>query len=268
MKIKKELELLPAIKEGFSLEMRCFTVTSPFLKNLEIALRNILISYNKTVFFTALFGALQEMIRWSCLANMRTLYYQASELPLSPSREVFLENEPGFLSTVSSHSIPEYRKRLKQHSMFIQCLIKHSYSGVNIQIFNHSKFSLNQEEYLRKYLEKAMKYSNIMEYFEDFPTDKDGRAMGLAFSIILLKEAGLRTELMRVGKTGTEGGYSRIEIPFDESFKSIRDLILNDEIITPFETKPIVPLEYQAELQKRLSQLKEENRTFDLATGF
>jgi hypothetical protein len=268
MKIKKELELLPAIKEGLSVEMRCYTVTSQFLKNLEITLRSILISYNKAVFFTALFGALQEMIRWSCLANMRTLYYQASDLSLNPSKDVFIENEPGFLSTVSSHSIPEYRKRLKDNSMYIQCLIRHSYSGLSIQIFNHSKFTLNQEEYLRKYLEKAMKYSNIMEYFEDFPTDRDGRAMGLAFSIILLKEAGLRSELMRVGRTGSEGGYSRIEIPFDESFRSIRDLILNDEIITPFEPKPIVPPEYQEELQKRLSKLKEESSLLDATVGF
>ena len=64
--------------------------------------------------------------------------------------------------------------------------------------------------------------------------------MGLAFSLLMLKEEQLRPELMRMGNIG-DINTSRLEIPFDSSFQSIRDRIMNDEEITPFEKKPLIP---------------------------
>jgi hypothetical protein len=85
--------------------------------------------------------------------------------------------------------------------------------------------------------------------------------MGLAFSIIILKESGLRPDLMRISKAGS-GAYSRIEIPFVNEYQSIRDKILKDESIVPFERKSLVPPEFQGELEKRIKSMEVDSYAF------
>lgn len=245
-----------AVSEGKSFDMRCFTVTTAYLKNLEIILRNILRQYQKESLFPAIFGVVQELNRWSSLANMRYLYFYDNGLQLNEDN--VLLHEKDFLSTVNAASMAEYRNKLKQNQMIIRTLIGYSEHGLKVEVFNLSKNGLSQEGYLRDYLKKAMGYEDIMQYFQDHPEDQDGRAMGLAFSIILLKEAGLRPELMRMGKSSNTGGYSRIEIPFDKSFQSIRDKILNDEPIIPFENAKLVPPEFENQLKEKLAEMREE----------
>ncbi|MEM7180529.1 MAG: hypothetical protein AAF518_06430 [Spirochaetota bacterium] len=251
-----EKEINQAVADGKSFDMRCYTVTSAYLKNLEIIIRNILQKYEKANLFPAIFGVIQELNRWSSIANMRYLFFHDNGLDLKDGGG-YQKHEADFLSTINTESILGYREKLKKQDMYIRSLIKHNEHGLHIEVFNHSKTILSQEAYLRDYLRRAMSYTDIMEYFEDHPEDKQGRAMGLAFSIILLKEAGLRPELLRLGKVSSSGGYSRIEIPFDESYRSIRDKILNDEPIIPFENTRLVPPEYEKQLQEKLSQMQQ-----------
>ena len=115
---------------------------------------------------------------------------------------------------------------------------------------------LDQEFYLRKYLRQAMQYTNIMDYFQDHPEDPQGRNLGLALSLILLRESGLRPDLMRMGKPGSKN-YSRIEIPFNvDSYKNIRDKILNDELIVPFEKSNLIPPQFRKEFEARRKQME------------
>jgi len=85
-----------------------------------------------------------------------------------------------------------------------------------------------------------MDYSDVMQYFDDHPEDQDGRRFGLAFSILALRGEGLRPELMRVGRSGDEI-VSRLEIPLDDSFSSIRDRIRRGEEVRPFTGEGTAP---------------------------
>ena len=145
--------------------------------------------------------------------------------------------------------------------MYVHVVFEHEVTGLNVKVHNVSDNTLNQEKYLRNYLKQAMNYTNVLDYFQDHPEDPQGKNLGLAFSIIILKESGLRPDLMRISKAGS-GAYSRIEIPFVNEYQSIRDKILKDESIVPFERKSLVPPEFQEELEKRIKSMEIDSLAF------
>lgn len=249
-----EEELIDAIEKGLKIGLNCYTPVSSFLKNLETVLRLILNYYDKIDLLPTIFGVIQELVTFSCKSNMRYVFYEKNDYKLD-SIERFKELEPTFLKEVSTQEKSlQYRQELIQRKMNVQTVIEHNEIGLNVRVYNKSEEQLNHDFYIRDYLRKAMKYEDINQYFDDHPEDPDGKNMGLAFSIILLKEAGLRPDLMRFGKPGV-GGYSRIEIPFVNEYKSLRDRILNDESIVPFEKPNLIPPQFREQFEARLKQM-------------
>jgi hypothetical protein len=249
-KIITEEELALGIQKGLRIGLNCYTPVSSFLKNLETVLRLVLKQYEKPDLLPTIFGVVQELISFSCTSNMRFVFYEKNGHSLD-SKEKFLELEPLFLKEVGSSSRSySFREELIKRKMNIQTIIEHNDIALNIKVYNKSEHQLDQEFFIRDYLRKAMQYTDVNQYFEDHPEDNQGKNMGLAFSVILLKEAGLRPDLMRFGKPGA-GGHSRIEIPFVVEYKSIRDRILNDEPLVPFEKPNLIPPQFLEQYEER-----------------
>ncbi|MBK8395545.1 MAG: hypothetical protein IPL26_09915 [Leptospiraceae bacterium] len=255
-----ENTILDGIQEGKTIAMNCYTLTDKFVKNLEIVLRSILNHYDKIELLPAIFGTTQELVNWTCISNMRYIYYQQNNLDLN-DEEVFKENESRFLNSINKINSANYRDYLKSNDMYVHMVFEHQTTGLNVKVYNVSENTLDQEKYLRTYLKQAMHYSNVLDYFKDHLEDPQGKNMGLAFSIIILKESGLRPDLMRISKSG-KGCYSRIEIPFVNEYESIRDKILKDEMIVPFARKSLVPPEFQAELENRIKTIAIDSYDF------
>lgn len=191
---------------------------------------------------------------------MRYIYYKQNDLDLS-DEAAFKDNESRFLSSINKINSVSYRDYLKTNKMYVHTVFEHEETGLNIKVYNVSENTLDQEKYLRAYLKQAMHYTNVLDYFKDHPEDPQGKNIGLAFSIIILKESGLRPDLMRISKAGN-GAYSRIEIPFLNSYQSIRDKILKDESIIPFERKSLVPPQFQSDLEKRIKMMAMDSAEF------
>lgn len=256
-----ELELLEGIKEGKTIAMNCYTLTDAFVKNLEVVIKHILNQYDKLDLLPAIFGVVQELANWTCISNMRYIYYSQNNLQIS-SEEEFIKTEPQFLSSINKINTADYRTQLKENKMYAHMVFRHEVTGLQIKVFNLAEKTLDQEKYLRGYLKNAMSYTNILDYFGDHAEDPQGKNLGLAFSLIILKEAGLRPELMRISRSGQQFAYSRLEIPFIASYESIRDKILNDEPIHPFERKSLVPPEYQKQLEEKIKQMPLDSYEF------
>jgi hypothetical protein len=249
-----ETELLDGIKQGKTVAMNCFTLTDNFVKNLELVLKKILAYYEREELLPGIFSAAQELINWTSLSNKRLIYYRQNDLKIEDEK-TFIANETKFLNTINQTNSESYRNFIVENNLFIHTVFEHSEESLNIKVYNSSENILNQEEFLRKYLKNAMNYENVLDYFQDHKEDPQGKNLGLAFSIIILKESGLRPDLMRISNKGTKGSFSRIEIPFQTNYQSIRDKILNDESIIPFERKKLVPDEYQKELDDRIKRM-------------
>jgi hypothetical protein len=247
-------ELKTGIGEGKVIAMNCFTLTDSFVKNLEIVVKTILEFYKKEELLPSIFSSVQELINWTSLTNKRYIYYKQNNIELT-DEATFLGVESKFLATINQTNAESYRNTIIENKMYIHTTFEHSEESLNIKVYNYSENVQNQEDYLRNYLSDAMNYKSVLEYFDTHTEDPQGKNLGLAFSIIILKEAGLRPELMRISNLGTKGSFSKIEIPFQNSYISLRDKILNDEKIVPFERKPLVPEKFQQELDERIRRM-------------
>lgn len=247
-------ELQAAISKGHTVGLNCYTPVTNFLKNLEIVLKSILSFYERQDLIPAIFSVVQEMVNFTCVSNMRSIYYADKNYRLD-NIDKFLQYEPEFLKSLSARVDSYYRDELVKNKMMVQALLEHNDVSLTVKIANLSSEQLDHEFYIRDYLKSAMTYDNILQYFNDHPEDPQGKNMGLAFSLILLKESGLRPELMRVSKSGT-GAFSRIEIPFVDNYSSIRDRILRDESIVPFEKPNLIPPEFREKFEERQRLLK------------
>ncbi|EMO02540.1 hypothetical protein LEP1GSC116_0707, partial [Leptospira interrogans serovar Icterohaemorrhagiae str. Verdun HP] len=165
--------------------------------------------------------------------------------------------------------------------LFLKVIIRHNHTGLAAEVFNNSKSIPFIEERLRKYLASAMEYKNLMDYYNSYPEDKEGKNLGLAFSILMLRETGLKPELLRISSRN-DVHISRLEIPFGEEYKSIRKQILKSSIFTNENQEPELPWKTSrcsycgrtvddrifSQKFQRIFQLKEFRNQFGLETAF
>lgn len=248
----REEELKKELQTGRPVEVQGYTLTESYQGNLEMALRQCMELYNKESLVPIVNSVIQELALWGSLANMRQVYFQENNLDLHDAEQL-AHSEAAFQKTVNSENIQYYKHEVKRNSLYLHTRISHGEHGLRVEVFTNAEHSKPIEEKLRRLLREAMQYHNVMEYFKDNPEDQDGRGLGLALSIMMLREEKLRPELMRIGET--EGVViSRLEIPFDAEFQSIRERIMRDEEILPFEKKSLIPegIQYEAEPVTRI----------------
>ena len=234
-----EEDLKAAIRSGRPVEVQGYILTQSLQANIDLAVGLSLENYDKSDLHPIVNSVVQEMALWGSLANMRQIYFRERGLDLNTPDDLE-RNETAFQESIHSKSIMPYKRKAKAAGLYLHVRCTHNEAGLRLEIFNNAVHSKPLEDRLRRLLREAMSYTDVMEYYRDNPEDQYGRGMGLAFSILMLKEEKLRPELMRMGDAG---GIitSRLEIPFDTSFTSIRDRLMNDELIMPFENTSLIP---------------------------
>lgn len=197
--------------------------------------------YDRGTLHPVVLAVAQELCLWASLANMRQVYFSEYGLDLNDPEQL-RNREPGFQASINRGREAYYRAEVKSRELYLRVRLSHNSAGMRIEILNNAIHSEPLEKRLREYLAQAMQYDSIMRYYEDHPEDQDGRGVGLALSVLMLKEEDLRPELMRLGKSGDET-VSRLEIPFDTTYASIRDRIERGEELRPFSGSGLVPAE-------------------------
>ena len=140
-----ENTILDGIHDGKTIAMNCYTLTDNFVKNLEIVLRNILNHYEKIELLPAIFGTTQELVNWTCISNMRYIYYKQNDLDLN-DENVFKDNESRFLSSINKINSANYRDYLKTNKMYVHMVFEHEVTGLNVKVYNVSENTLDQEK--------------------------------------------------------------------------------------------------------------------------
>ena len=228
-----DLDLETAIQAGKAFELRGTNLSVQLQQNLERVLQAILRHYDRPELLPVIFSVVQELALWASLANMRQIYFEEEDLDLADDEHID-HNEEQFQKSLKNRGATDYGRRIQERGLYLMIRLNHSGAGLRFVIRNNAIHSVALEDRMRRFLRQAMNYSDIMDYYKDNPSDVDGRQVGFAYSILMLKDAGLRPELMRLGQVDDEN-LSRLEIPFDPGFHSIRDRLARNENLTPFD---------------------------------
>lgn len=239
LSVLEEERIAKALEQGKPVEIRGYTLSDQYSDNLEFCLRTLLARLGRVELFPVVFAVAQELALWASLANMRDVYFSERNLDITNPDHV-RDEENAFLASINRDSEYHYRLKARERGLQLHTRISRSAGGLTVEVTNNAALSPPLEEKLRNLLRAAMHYTNIMDYFNDYPEDQLGRGVGLAFAILMLKEEKLRPELMRLGQS-SEKLVSRVEIPIEENFVSIRDRIERGEDIRPFEARNLLP---------------------------
>ncbi len=195
-------------------------------KCLEMCLEE----YGRGDLFPVIYTVIQELATWAALENMRQVYFEDAKLDLNNPAALDAE-EAKFLSTAGA--LASYRMRARQRGLVLESRFSHNPSGLRIEIWNNARHPVSYEDRVRERLRSAMGFDRMEDVF-GADHNEDNLARGLAMALVMLREAGLQPELMRIGQSG-DRNVSRLEIAFDPTFVSIRDRILRGEEIRPFD---------------------------------
>ncbi|WP_061222644.1 hypothetical protein [Leptospira weilii] len=229
---KRWPHLLKMIEAGARIELTGYIFNDTFRLNLEKFVKLCLENYNKNDLVPFVCSVIQEMLLRAGISNLREHFSQENEIDFLDQNSFDYNEEEfrKFLNTLDPRSV---RDSLKAKGLFLKVIIRHNRTRFSAEILNNSKTIPFMEEFLKQYVAFSMEYKDLIDYYKFYPEDKEGRDLGLAFSILTLREIGLRPELSRIS-TGKEIYTFRIEIPLGEEYGSIREQILNDKEIFPF----------------------------------
>lgn len=238
---QQESRLSDAVRRGSPIELQGHTLTESYQNRLELAVRLILSRYEKEELVPIVNSVLQELALWASLANMRQVYFE--ERAMDPKDATLAAaHEDEFQRSLNLQSMRSYKEGAKQRGLFLHTRLTHNDAGLRCEVLSNANHSDHHEERLRRLLREAMAYEDVMDYFRDNPNDTDGRHLGIAFSLLMLREENLRPELMRIGRSEDATTNSRLEIPFDTGFRSIREMLLNDELPHLFDGAAPIPI--------------------------
>ncbi|EKR28286.1 hypothetical protein LEP1GSC087_1126 [Leptospira interrogans serovar Bataviae str. L1111] len=236
---KRWTRLLRAIEAGTKIELDGYILNDSFRSNLEKFVKLCLENYNKNDLAPVVYSVIQEMLLRATVSNLREYFCQENGIDFFDQNS-FDSSEEQFRKFLNTLNLKAVRDSLKSKDLFLKVIIRHNHTGLAAEVFNNSKSIPFIEERLRKYLASAMEYKNLMDYYNSYPEDKEGRNLGLAFSILMLRETGLKPELLRISSRN-DVHISRLEIPFGEEYKSIRKQILKSSIFTNENQEPELP---------------------------
>ncbi|AAN51088.1 hypothetical protein ACO2J1_00910 [Leptospira interrogans] len=236
---KRWTRLLRAIEAGTKIELDGYILNDSFRSNLEKFVKLCLENYNKNDLAPVVYSVIQEMLLRATVSNLREYFCQENGIDFFDQNS-FDSSEEQFRKFLNTLDLKAVRDSLKSKDLFLKVIIRHNHTGLAAEVFNNSKSIPFIEERLRKYLASAMEYKNLMDYYNSYPEDKEGKNLGLAFSILMLRETGLKPELLRISSRN-DVHISRLEIPFGEEYKSIRKQILKSSIFTNENQEPELP---------------------------
>ncbi|MGE9047026.1 hypothetical protein ACO2KL_17040, partial [Leptospira interrogans] len=184
---KRWTRLLRAIEAGTKIELDGYILNDSFRSNLEKFVKLCLENYNKNDLAPVVYSVIQEMLLRATVSNLREYFCQENGIDFFDQNS-FDSSEEQFRKFLNTLDLKAVRDSLKSKDLFLKVIIRHNHTGLAAEVFNNSKSIPFIEERLRKYLASAMEYKNLMDYYNSYPEDKEGKNLGLAFSILMLRE--------------------------------------------------------------------------------
>ncbi|MBI3396615.1 MAG: hypothetical protein HY042_12310, partial [Spirochaetia bacterium] len=119
--------------------------------------------------------------------------------------------------------VSEYSQRAKSLGFYVKIVFQHSPAGITVEVINNLPLISEDEKRIREKFAHAMKYDDLVSFYEDHHDNTEGEGLGFALNVILMKAESIDPALFRIGNV--EGRtVARIEIPLGPGFKSVREL--------------------------------------------
>lgn len=212
-----------AVENGRYLTLKTHRMTETVENHLQYSLESILKKTEQERLIHTLYTILKELVINGCKANQKRIFFEEQNLDILSAEDYKTGNDK-YKETFSEKMAYEYGLKARTHGFYVLVDFIFDQNGLTIEVINNTAIATQEETAMREKLKRAMSYNDIAEFYMDqaMQGDNEGAGLGLALIIILLKGEGIDPKLFRI-HIENDLTTARLEIPFNEDFKSKRD---------------------------------------------
>ena len=177
----------------------------------------------------------KELITNGVKANLKRLYFQEKELNINEVSDY----RNGMESFKAEIFQSDYVGKLDESNLNIKVLFKLDPENLNLTIINNSEILDLELKKIQVRIEKAYKYNDISEVFDDVLDDSEGAGLGLMMSIMMMKNSRFKPGSYTITKD-KGSTISNVKIPLELEKKDVKENI-KDEIINEIAELPSFP---------------------------
>ena len=184
--------------------------------------------------------ATKELINNAVKANLKRIYFYEKRLNIEEISD-YRNGMERFKSEVFQDDSfqEEYIDKLEQSKLKVGVLFKPDSENLILTVKNNSKILDAELNKVKTRVEKAIKYTDISEVFDDVLDDSEGAGLGLMMSIMMMKNSGFKSNAYTI-KTDDKNTISSIIIPQKFSEEKTKEKVSN-KILSELKEIPSFP---------------------------
>ena len=212
------------------------TIEAQIIKIIHRYLAKYDILYIKDVVVVAA----KELINNAVKANLKRIYFHEKGLNIDEISD-YRNGMEGFKSDVFQDDSfqDDYMDKLEQSKLKVGVIFKPDSENLHLTVKNNSKILDAELKKVQTRVEKATKYADISEVFEDVLDDSEGAGLGLMMSIMMMKNSGFKPSSYSI-RTDEKNTISSIIIPQKFTEEKTKENISN-KILSELKEIPSFP---------------------------
>ncbi len=168
-----------------------------------------------------LFSVVMELVGNAVKANVKRAYFARKGFEIQNQND-YEKGLSKFGEDYPNIDKEQYRKALEELDLKVDLDIDLDHRRLLIFVQNNTLLLKDEERRIRAKLAGAMDVKDVMEFYLHYGDDTEGRGLGLAMTVLLIKDLGFNPDYFRVYHEG-DRTIARIEFPLDTTYKPIRE---------------------------------------------
>ncbi len=169
-----------------------------------------------------LFNVVMELVNNAVKANLKRVFFEKNGYSLTDP-EGYAEGLAAFTRNYTQTQTEEYRLALRDLKLTVSIDMDLDLERLLIHVENNARLLREEEKRIRTKLANAMEgIKDIMDFYLHFGDETEGKGLGLAMVVLLIKDLGFDPRNFRVYHTDN-GTVARLEFPLSSNYVTMRD---------------------------------------------
>ena len=208
------------IEAGRRVVFVAYTLSNAMERQLDFVIAVILKKYDKADLQSTIYSCLKEIVVNATKANAKHVFFDENNLKLDQPEE-YKRGMEMIKEQLSEKWIDTYGAKCKERGFQVTIEFEHDEQGLRIWVRNDTDLLHADEKRIREKLAEGMSYEDLLSFYMANGDQAEGEGMGLVMNLLLLKGENINPALFRLGYVDGKT-MARIEIPFQDSFQSVR----------------------------------------------
>lgn len=184
-----------------------------------------------------IFSILRETLMNAIKANQKRMVFKESGLDIKDPDQYLIGMERFKEELISKKDL--YADLLEQNGLYVLITFGFNQNSFLLKVSNNVGILPEEDQRIQERISKARSYNDLSEVFENHGDESEGAGLGLAMSLLMLKNEGIEGDSYRIkSEEGITSAY--IKIPFEFKKRNI-NLQKTGDIFAELDTLPTFP---------------------------